>query len=198
MESTVRKLNFSRLGNITWSIFGSSILKRYERSYSTVFPLNFFSIKFQWLTSQSGLHSELLWHYQIARTCYFWFFSNMYQWILKGDLVNLGKKKTKSTYWDTGSFQSWWCWQSLWFWLVPVSSIVHCFCGRLKDKNNSYFLSKSPVVTKHFQNYCSNTVAKQGKRASLSLLNLQQHKFSISSVLENKPDFEASDGFKDM
>lgn len=110
----------------------------------------------------------------------------------------LEKKTQQSTYWDTGSFQSWWCWQSLWFWLVPVSSIIHCFCGRLKDKNKSYFLSKLPVVTTHFKSYCSNTVAKQGKRASFSLLNSQQHKFSISHVLENQTECEASDGFKDI
>lgn len=130
-------------------------MKRDERSYSAVSTNNLFSTKFQWLTSQSGLPSELLWHYQIARTWVVLFFFK-YQWILEGDLVNL-RKKQQSTYWDTGSFQSWWCWQSLWFWLVPVSSIIHCFCGRLKDKNKSYFLNKLPVVTIHFKNYCSQT-----------------------------------------
>lgn len=75
-----------------------------------------------------------------------------------------------------------------------MSSIIHCFRGRLKDKNKSYFLSKLPVVTIHFK----ITVAKQGKEASFSQLNSQQQKFTISHVLENQRDFEASDGFKNI
>lgn len=70
------------------------------------------------------------------------------------------KEAQQSTYWDTGSFQNWWRWQSLWFWLVPVSSIIYSFCGRLKTKWKVIFLSKPTGSHYILQKYCSNNVAK--------------------------------------
>lgn len=124
-------------------------LKWYGKYHCSVFPLQFpFLSNTQWLTSQSGLHSESLWHYQLTVTS---IGSKEYQGILNGDLLNLRKNK-QSTYWDTGSFQNWWCWQSLWFRLVPVSSIIYSFCGRLQDKKSKCFYANFFVGTIYFKN----------------------------------------------
>lgn len=159
--------------NLTEVFFCICILKLYGRSHSRVFPLTISFLQLLSYQIPSASHHEVDF---ILNDCDI----TRYQELHFKKSVNLKRKLTKpenkqtnkhppknptkepqqSTYWDTGSFQNGWRWQSLWFWLVPVSSIIYSFCGRLKTKIKVIFFSKSTRSRYILQKYCSSNVAK--------------------------------------